>query len=229
MFERSWIWIKEHPVYVIGGLGLLIILYFVFSSGSSSSGDSGGAVAASGPTDAEVQAAGAVQIAQLQGQEQGAQISAALSANANNNATRLALAQTSAQVANYQTEQQANVQQVGINAAAQVQEAGLQSQQVIALANNATQVAIQQSTDAVREAQINGVVQIANAPYAAQVATVTALAPALPALAKEAAGTKNSYLTLPGGITIGRNTPPSNVGAQIGQAAGGLASLIGVL
>lgn len=214
---EAWDWIKAHPVIVIGGLGVIVLFYLLSNSGSSS-GDS--AAAAGGPSDAEVNAGAQVNIAQLQAQAHGQDIQASLSALSGNNATQITLAGISAGVQNYQTEQSANVAELGINAQRDVQTAGLQTQQIIALANDATQVQMQSLIEMTNQTRINAVRDITNAPYAVQVAQLTALGPGgLADVIKGAERTKNSYLSI-GGITAGRNTPPSQWGALGGIASG---------
>lgn len=136
--EKAWIWIKEHPIAVVGVIGVLVIAYMLFGSGS------GGTVVAgsSGPSDAQVAADAQLQMAQLGASVQTSGLNASLAATQSNNATQVQIADLSAQVAHYQTEQAANVQEIGIAATKDVNLAGIQSQQVIALANAATEAQI---------------------------------------------------------------------------------------
>lgn len=221
----AWEWIKAHPLWIVGGIGALVLIYVAANAGG---GGSTVVAGASGPSDAEVNAAAQLQLAQAQGAQAGAQYTAQLQGQAQQIGGQIQLATISAQVANYQTEQQANVQSLGISAQRDVQLAGNQSQQLIALANDATQVQMQSLIESTNQARIAGVVAISNAPYMAQVATINALAPALPALALKAATTKNSYLQLPGGVNIGRNTPPSQWGA-LGGVVSGIGSAIAAI
>lgn len=137
--DKAWHWIKEHPVVVVGIVGAIVVLYFLVGSGGSSGGT---VVAQSGPTDAEVQAGAALNMAQISASVQQAGFSAQLAATQSNNNTQVQIAGLSAQVANYQTEQAANVQEAGISAQKEVSLAGIQSQQVISLANAATEAQI---------------------------------------------------------------------------------------
>ena len=139
MFDNAWEWIKHHPIIIIGLLGVVAV-FFLLSGSSSSAGTS--VAGTTGPTDAEVNAGAQVTLGQqaLQGQSQ--QLNAELSATQSNNNTALSIAGIQGTVANYQTEQAANVQSLGITAARDVNMAGITSQQVVSLANDATQVAI---------------------------------------------------------------------------------------
>ncbi|HEY6019399.1 MAG TPA: hypothetical protein VIY48_05670 [Candidatus Paceibacterota bacterium] len=136
--EKAWIWIKEHPIAIVGVIGVLVIAYMLFGS----SGGGGTATSSSGPTDTQVAADAQLQMAQINAGVQSTGISAALAATQSNNAAQVQIAGLSAQVAHYQTEQAANVQEVGISAQKDVSLAGIQSQQVIALANAATEAQI---------------------------------------------------------------------------------------
>lgn len=184
-FGKAWDWIKEHPVYIVGALGLFFVLYWVFSSGSSASTASG----TTGPDDA-------VQIAGMQAQSQDLQTQAALQANSDNIGGQVQLATISAQVQNYQTEQSANVQSLGISASEQVSLAGLASQDQIA--------SIQAS---VQNNQINAVEAIALAPYTTQVDELKILDTPNPyngtTILGQALWAKGSNLNV-GGITAGR-------------------------
>jgi hypothetical protein len=225
MFDKVWEWIKGHPILVALIAGALVILYLVSGSSSNAASASGGQ---SGPSDAAVNAAAGVQIAQIQAQAQGAQLQAGLAAANENNAANLTLASIQAQVANYQVEQAANVQIAGINAAQAVQTAGLQTQQTVALANDATQAQIASLSAATDQARIKAVVDISNAPYAVQMAQINALGPGgLASIINHAEGTKNSFVSI-GGITAGRNTPPSQLGG-VANAVGSLGSAIAAI
>lgn len=233
MFEKTWHWIKEHPIIVMGIVGVIVLFYLLSGSSSSASSSSGGAT---GPSDA-LQAAELSANVQLAGQQAAAGV-----AN-NQTAAAVTVAGINADVQKYQTEQSANVAELGITSQTEIQKAGIQSQQVVALANDATQVAIQQSTDAVRTAQINGVVAIANAPYQVQEDTINALAnanvsgvgtgnvsgSALGVAFVKSIGVKNAYITLPGGISAGRATPASNSGGIASSIASGFGALVGLL
>lgn len=154
-----WQWIKEHPIIVVGGIGALVVLYLLIGSSSTSSTTT--TTAYPQPTDAEVNAAAAiqgaqiqastseaenatqtgaaVQVAQLQAGETTAQYNAELSANNSNNATALAITRSNNRAANVQAGMAATVQTAGINATESVQNAGIASQTAIGLANLATQ------------------------------------------------------------------------------------------
>lgn len=153
-----WEWVKQHPVIVVASLGGLVVLYLLFSSSSSSSTTVTGYQQ---PTDAEVNAAAAiqgaqiqastseavnaaqtgaaVQVAQLQAGEQTAQYNAELAANNSNNATAVAINAANNNAANTQAGITATVQTAGINATESVNNAGIASQTAIGLANLATQ------------------------------------------------------------------------------------------
>lgn len=233
MFEKVWHWIKTHPIIVMGIIGVLVLFYLLSSSSSSASASSSGTT---GPSDA-------LQAAELQANVQLAGQQAAAGVANNQTAAAVTVAGINADVQKYQTEQAANVSEVGIAAQKDVQLAGFQSQQVIQLASDATQVQLQQSTDAVRMAQINGVVAIANAPYQVQEDTINALASsnvsgvgtgnvsgsALGVAFVKSLGIKNAYLTLPGGISAGRATPTSNSSGIAGSIASGFGALVGLL
>jgi hypothetical protein len=223
--EKAWEWIKSHPVYVIGGLGVLVLFYVLYSAGSSTS--TGAATSATGPTDAEVNAAAAVQTAQIQSKEANDQLTAQLSAQQNNNATQLAIANVAASVQNNTTSAQSAVSLAGISAQQQVQTAGITSQQIIALANDATQAQLASTAADVQKTQIGAVVSIANAPYDAQTAEVQALGPGgLTSVLKGAEGTKNAYVNI-GGISAGRNTPASSFNPS--TLTGPLAAIAGII
>lgn len=99
-----WEWVKHHP-YLTGTLGLLIVLFFVFRSRSSSSA-SGGTVVQSGPSDAAIQSADALQAAQIQANTQvqgyqaalgAAQLQAGVAVVQSTNAQQVQLASVAAQ------------------------------------------------------------------------------------------------------------------------------------
>lgn len=229
IFHNAWDWIKKHPLIVVAVIGILFILYLVstVSSGGTTT------VTDSQPSDAAVQAGAAVQIAQLQAQSGSDQLNAALSAQQSNNAASITYAGIQAQVANYQTEQSANVQTIGIQAQENVSTQGIQSQQAIALANDATQVQLQQITASTQQSQIAGIVSIYNAPYNLQEAQLTALGPGgLSTAIQTAQDVKNAYLNI-GGIQAGRNTNSggsASAASSIGSAISGIGTaLIGLL
>lgn len=128
---NAWEWIKTHPVYVIGGVGALLVVYFILSSRGGTSGQTV-VTGSAAPTDAEVQGATAVNLAQLQLAGQGQQLQAQLSATNVQAQTAVTIAGYQADVQKYQTEQAANVQELGITAQRDVQIAGLTTQQTIA-------------------------------------------------------------------------------------------------
>lgn len=224
MFEQAWDWAKAHPLFIAAGVGAIVLVYLF--SGSSGGGSSGSVAGPAGPTDAEVNASAQLQAAQIGASVQTQQIGAALEANNNNNATAIAQSTIGAQVANYQTEQAANVQVAGINASQQVQMSGIQSQTLIALANDAAQSNAAALAADVDKARIQAVTDISNGPYqyAAMELQTVANSPAL----IKFAGVKNSYLQVPG-LTLGRNTPQSNTGTAIGSAIGGLGAAIAAI
>jgi len=231
VFHKFFEWIKAHPVTVAPILGALVIVWLV--SGSGSSNNSGTAVA-SGPSDAAVQAGTALSIAQIGAGVQGQQISAQLSAVNTNAAAGVTIAGLNADVAKYQTEQQANVAGAGIQAQQNVQIAGFQTQQVIAIANNATQVSLAQTAADVEQARISSVASIYNAPYIAQSNLYDNLAKGgtdnqgrngLVQLLYGAEGTKGSELILPGGVAAGR--VGSGGGSLFGSTYGGSSSPLG--
>lgn len=132
-------WIKEHPVTLALGLGGLLLVYVLMRAAGG--GSSGGNVSYTSPqpSDAAIQAGAAVTMGQLQLQGQGQQINGELAVTNTNASRDITIAGLSADVAKYQTEQGANVQALGITATADVNKAGISSQEAIALANDATQ------------------------------------------------------------------------------------------
>jgi hypothetical protein len=186
--ENAWDWVKGHPVYIAGGLAILAIIYFAYSASSGSGSATTTYAGATGPTDAAVNAAASVQTAQLQLTAQTNQVNAALQANESNNAAGITIAGLQAQVATYQTEQAANVQELGITATKDIQLAGLATQTAIAQSNNdvithqadlASSVAIANAAtfaqiaslqSAENIARVNAAVTVATVPYAAAVA-----------------------------------------------------------
>jgi len=183
---EAWEWVKTHPVYIVGGVGAIILFYVLYSNMSGTS-DQTIVAGSAPPTDAEVQSAAAVQIAQLQAGAATNQLGAQLQAVQSNNATGIAIAQLQATSSNYQVEQAANVQELGITTQGQVQLAGITAQTTIAqyqatvqqhaddlaasvqIANAATYAAIAASQSATDQARITAATTLGLAPYQAAV------------------------------------------------------------
>lgn len=230
MFHRTWEWIKTHPLMLAGIFGGFVILYLIYKvAGGGSSDGTTVNYSQAGPSDATVQAGAAVSIAQLQGQAAATQTQAQLAAEQNSNATAVSIATLQAQVANYQVEQQANVQSLGITEQAAIQQAGITSQQAITLGGYATQAQIASVNADVQKTKINAIENIYDAPYQLQEAQLTALGPGgLADVIHWANSVKNSYVNI-GGISAGRNSPQSTSGNAIAAAAGSAVQGIGAM
>ena len=216
---KIWDWIKGHPIIVIGTLGALLVFYVLYNAASNGTSNAASSVTGGQPSDAVVQAGAAVQIAQTQAQaasdSQNAQINGAIT-----------VAGINAQVANYQVEQQANVQSLGITTAGQVSQAGISSQQTIALAQaaEAAQIAsisatvqnnIANDNAATDQARINAVTQISNAPYAVQIANINAgMETAKNLGSKDIASLINHATSTGGSINIGGVSAGGGSGAS---------------
>lgn len=128
---------KGKTVYwIIGGIVLFVIAYYLFKQQGSSSSNVQYAAVGSGATDAQVQAAAAQNVAQIQANAQIAQTNAQLAAlqiQSNSSDNQAALA---AQVANNQTQAQADTAIQTATLAASIQTAGINAQQAIAQSNN---------------------------------------------------------------------------------------------
>jgi hypothetical protein len=138
VFEHPIQSIKEHPYVAAGAVAGVVLLYVVYKAAG---GGSSGAVATVGgsPSDAAIQAGAAVQIAQIQGAQSSSNLQAQLAGHEYDTAATVTIAGLNADVAKYQTEQQANVQQAGIAAQEHISDTSLQTQQIISVAQLATQ------------------------------------------------------------------------------------------
>lgn len=238
---EAWEWIKSHPVYVIGGIGALVVVYLLLSSRGSTAAQQQVVTGPQQPSDAAVQSAAAVQTAQLQLSAQNNQLQAQLAATQSNNATAVTIAGLQGRVAQYQTEQAANVQEAGISAQKDVSLAGVQSQQ--AIASYAAQT--QQHQD-----DLAAQVQIANAATYAQIASLQTQATTAQtqayadvqktqaqyaflgsAIQSQTALKKSSLnITTPGGASVSFvNAKGPAGGTSAGGILGGIGSILGAL
>ena len=97
MFQRFGEIFRRHPLWIVGGVIALVILIWLMMRGGSTPQM---AVYSSGPTDAQVQGAYALQAAQINANAATAQAQLSNEATANNNATALALNAQNTNVAN---------------------------------------------------------------------------------------------------------------------------------
>ncbi len=213
-------WIKENPLKTALFVGVAILLLLVFGRSGGSSGQS--VSGSTGTSDAAIGAAAALQAKQIDASVQNNAISASITGKQLDNATQLALASMSAEVAKYQTANQTTVALAGIAEQSQVQLAGITAQTTLADLNFKTEQARIYSnlemanitantytsiTNAQAARDIAGIqaqVDIATAPYTAiQTLYQTLGGDNLTKLIYGAEGTKGSTLMLPG-ISAGR-------------------------
>lgn len=108
--------VKEHPALAVGGVVAVLVLVYVLNHSSS-----GTAATSTLSTGSSVDAATALQQAQLGASSQANQVSAALQANATNTAAQIQLATIAAQQAGAHDVLAAQVATSQINASQQVQ------------------------------------------------------------------------------------------------------------
>lgn len=226
MFAQTWGWIKSNPYTVLAIVGALALIYIVFSRGSTA-GTGMAVYGPASPSDAAIASAAQVQVAQMQAGLAAGQTSAQLEAIRTNNATEISIAQIQASVANYQTEQAANIQTLNIGASRDIQLQGIQSQQIIQMAAFATQAQIEANRAATDQKRIESVVAIANAPYELQKTQITTLgSQGLTTVLKRALEVRGSSINI-GGISAGRgNSSGGGFGDILGGILGGIAAII---